>query len=278
MVDLDYKNNFNLSKKVIIVTGGAGLIGSNILKGIIDLEGIPIVFDNDQNKLKAIKKDEKLKNLKSFNIDLLNEEEIKDSVNNIVNDVGRIDCLINGAAFAMGQLKNSKNNYFEDYENYPRELWSKAINGNLDCIFLMCKIVGSVMRKQGFGRIVNIASDVGVISPDHRIYKPNPKYDYKGVDFNTPASYSVSKSGVIGLTRYLATYWASSGLNVNSVSPAGVFNNHDKKFVEQLAERIPMGRMANVEEVVSPILFLCSEASSFINGANIMIDGGRSIW
>ncbi len=278
MVDLDYKNNFNLSKKVIIVTGGAGLIGSNILKGIIDLEGIPIVFDNDQNKLKAIKKDEKFKNLKSFNIDLLNEEEIKDSVNNIVNDVGRIDCLINGAAFAMGQLKNSKNNYFEDYENYPRELWSKAINGNLDCIFLMCKIVGSVMRNQGFGRIVNIASDVGVISPDHRIYKPNTRYDYKGVDFNTPASYSVSKSGVIGLTRYLATYWANSGLNVNSVSPAGVFNNHDKKFVEQLAERIPMGRMANVEEVVSPILFLCSEASSFINGANIMIDGGRSIW
>ena len=136
---------------------------------------------------------------------------------------------------------------------------------------------GKIMKNANKGAIVNIASDVAVISPDHRIYEPDEKYDYEGVPFNTPASYSVSKAGVLALTRYLATYWALFGIRVNSISPAGVFNNQDPKFIDKLSS-IPLGRMAYPEELKGPVVFLCSEASSFITGTNIMVDGGRTIW
>ena len=116
------------------------------------------------------------------------------------------------------------------------------------------------MLKRKQGSIVNIASDVGVISPDHRIYEPNKKYKYKGVNFNTPISYSVAKAGIISLTRYLATYWALKGIRVNCISPAGVYKKHNKKFVEQLSHRIPLGRMAKPHELNGAIIYLCSNA------------------
>jgi NAD(P)-dependent dehydrogenase (short-subunit alcohol dehydrogenase family) len=134
------------------------------------------------------------------------------------------------------------------------------------------------MREQQRGAVVNIASDVAVISPDHRIYEPDERFDYEGVNFNTPLAYSVSKAGILAFTRYLATYWAKHGIRVNSVSPAGVWRGHDPKFVEQLAFRIPLGRMAFPQELMGPVVFLASDASSFITGANLMVDGGRTIW
>ena len=134
------------------------------------------------------------------------------------------------------------------------------------------------MIKRKKGSVVNIASDVGIISPDHRIYEPNKKFNYKGVNFNTPISYSVAKSGIISMTRYLATYWAKKGIRVNCVSPAGVYKKHNKKFVEQLALRIPLGRMAKSDELNGAIIYLCSNASSYVTGHNLVVDGGRTIW
>jgi NAD(P)-dependent dehydrogenase (short-subunit alcohol dehydrogenase family) len=178
----------------------------------------------------------------------------------------------------MRDLKNSKDNYFESVEDYDDSLWEKALLGNLNTTFYITQLIGKQMKKAKYGKILNIASDVGVISPDHRIYEENELYNYKGVNFNTPISYSVAKSGIISLTRYLATRWAPYNINVNSVSPAGIYNNQDKKFVEQLSSRIPLGRMARVNEIVLPSIFLCTEAANFITGANIMIDGGRTAW
>ena len=134
-------------------------------------------------------------------------------------------------------------------------------------------------KKRKKGSILNIASDYGIISPDHRIYEPNKKINYKGVNFNTPISYSVAKSGIISMTKYLATYWAKKGIRVNCVSPTGVSKQkQDKQFVKQLSERIPLGRMAKSDELNGAIIYLCSNASSYVTGHNLVVDGGRTIW
>ena len=158
------------------------------------------------------------------------------------------------------------------------KLWQKSLNANLSSAFITTKAIARHMLKRKKGSIVNIASDVGVISPDHRIYEPNKKFNYKGVNFNTTISYSVAKSGIIAMTRYLATLWAKKGIRVNCISPAGVYKKHDKKFVEQLSQRIPLGRMARPDELNGAIVYLCSNASSFVTGHNLVVDGGRTIW
>ena len=167
---------------------------------------------------------------------------------------------------------------WKKFEKYDFDLWQKSINGHLSSIFVATKSVAKYMLKRKQGSIINIASDVGIISPDHRIYEPNKKYRYKGVNFNTPISYSVAKAGIISLTRYLATYWAQKGIRVNCISPAGVYKKHNKKFVEQLSLRIPLGRMAKSGELNGAIIYLCSNASSYVTGHNLVVDGGRTIW
>jgi len=169
-------------------------------------------------------------------------------------------------------------NFFEKFEKYNFQLWQKSLEGNLSGVFVVTKSVAKHMIKRKKGSIINIASDVGVISPDHRIYEANKKFNYKGVNFNTPISYSVAKSGIISMTRYLATYWAKKGIRVNCISPAGVYKKHDKKFVEQLSQRIPLGRMAKSDELNGAIIYLCSNASSYVTGHNLVVDGGRTIW
>jgi NAD(P)-dependent dehydrogenase (short-subunit alcohol dehydrogenase family) len=236
---------------------------------------------NGDNLDKAIKLLKRLKfKVGAFELNLTNKEEIDNIINLIIKRYKRIDVLINAAAFAMNTIKASPlaRKFFDPYEDYLKELWDVSIDVNLTGTFLITQSVGRQMKKQGSGNIINIASDVAVISPDHRIYQPNPRYKYKGVKFNTPVAYSVSKAGVLALTRYLATYWAKDGIRVNSLSPAGVYKNQDPKFVEQLVERIPLGRMAFPEEMKGPIVFLASEASSFMTGGNLIIDGGRTSW
>lgn len=149
---------------------------------------------------------------------------------------------------------------------------------NLTGTFLIVQAIGRIMREQKCGFIINIASDVALISPDHRIYEPDARFDYDGVAFNTPISYSTTKAGILSFTRYLATYWAKYGIRVNAISPAGVYRNQGSKFVEQLAFRIPLGRMAFPQKLKGPIAFLASDASSFMTGANLVVDGGRTIW
>jgi len=203
---------------------------------------------------------------------------VRSVVDAIVADCGRVDILVNAAAFAMKNLQQGGAGFFAPVEEYDPALWQVSIDVNLTGTFLITQAIGTVMKRQRRGAIVNIASDVAVISPDHRIYQPDPAHDYGGVPFNTPIAYSVSKAGILAFTRYLATYWAKDGIRVNALSPAGVFRDQDPKFVEQLASRIPLGRMAFAEELKGPLAFLASDASSFMTGANLIIDGGRTIW
>ena len=280
MDDFNFHKQTSLKDKIVLITGGAGLIGSSLAKAVIELEGIPILLDKNDEGLKLLRREFIARNKKNeiYALNFLNTQAMDEVIIDIKKKYKKIDVLINGVAFAMKDLQKSSGDFFENFENYSKDLWQMAIDVNLTGTFLITQSVGKIMKKNGGGKIVNIASDVGVISPDHRIYEPNPFYDYKGVDFNTPLSYSVSKAGIISMTKYLATYWAKDGINVNSVSPAGIYNNQDEKFVEQLSYRIPLGRMAKVQEVVLPIIFLCTDASSFITGTNLMLDGGRTAW
>jgi NAD(P)-dependent dehydrogenase (short-subunit alcohol dehydrogenase family) len=161
-------------------------------------------------------------------------------------------------------------------EHFDLEDWENQIRVGLTGAFICSKVFGSGMAKSGGGVIVNIASDLSVIAPDQRLYEK------VGISSNEqpvkPVTYSVIKSGLIGLTKYLATYWHNSGVRVNALSPGGVFENQDVEFVAKLSELIPLGRMANIDEYRSAIQFLCSDASSYMTGQNLVIDGGRSIW
>ena len=271
---------FDLKKKIIVITGGAGYLGSHFSSVLSDIGALPFILDNNEKALTHLKRLFVKKKRKGyfFLTDLDNEVEVNEVVNSIIQKHKKIDCLINSAGFTGAAMKKNNSNYFEKFEKYDFNLWQNSLNGNLSSTFIVTKLVGKHMLKRKKGSIINIASDYGVIAPDHRIYEANKKFNYKGVSFNTPVSYSVAKSGIISMTKYLAAYWAKKGIRVNCISPAGIKKRHDKKFVEQLSQRIPLGRMANPTEFNGAIIYLCSNASSFVTGHNLVIDGGKTIW
>ena len=274
------KERLNLTGKNVVITGGAGFLGMHFAKGIAEMGGIPILIDleNDSVIKASLCLKEKGFDTFSYALDITSADKITEVFDVIIHKHKHLDCLINAAAFAMKNLKDGGKNFFAPYEKYELENWQKSIDVNLTGTFLITQTVGKLMKKAKKGSIINIASDVAIISPDHRIYMQDASIDYDGVDFNIPAAYSVSKAGILSLTRYLATYWSQDGIRVNSISPAGVFRNQDSKFVKVLSSRIPLGRMARPEELKGPVVFLCSEASSYITGTNIVVDGGRTIW
>ena len=274
------KNFFNLKNKIIVITGGSGFLGSEFSSTLSDVGAIPIILDKNNASLELLKKKFIKKKQRGFFflVDLNNETKVNVVINSIIKKYRKIDCLINAAGLTGEDMLKTDSNFFEKFENYDFKLWQKSLNGNLSSTFILTKSVAKHMLKRKKGSIINIASDVGIISPDHRIYEADKKINYKGVNFNTPLSYSVAKSGIISMTRYLATYWAKKGIRVNCVSPAGVYKKHNKKFVKQLSERIPLGRMAKPEELNGAIIYLCSNASSYVTGHNLVVDGGRTIW
>lgn len=275
------KDQFDLTGKIAVITGGAGFLGRHFADAVAEMGAQPILLDIDSASL-----DEACKGLvekgyiaASYPLDLTSAEAVLNTVEAIVAEYGRVDVLINSAAFAMKSFQDSKEkNFFAGFEDYDLDLWRLSLDVTVTSTYLITQAVGRVMKRQGRGSIVNIASDVAVISPDHRIYEADERFDYEGVSFNTPPSYPVAKAGILSLTRYLATYWARDGIRVNTISPAGVYRGQNAKFVEQLSYRIPLGRMAFAQELKGPIVFLASDASSFITGANLMVDGGRTIW
>lgn len=271
---------YNIKKNIIIISGGAGYLGCQFSKTISSIGGIPIILDNNEKALMSLKKYFKKKKLKGyfFLIDLNNEIEVNNIISYIYKKFKKIDSLVNTAGYTGQAMLKNNDEFFQNFEDSKFKLWEDSLSGNLTSFFLMTRAVSKLMKKKNNGTIVNIASDAGIISPDHRIYQPDKKENYKGTKFNTPLSYSVAKSGIISMTRYLATYFAKNGIRVNCISPSGVFKNHDNKFVKKLSSRIPLGRMAKLHELDGALIFLCSNASSFVTGHNLVIDGGRTIW
>ena len=274
----DTLQKFNLGGRIAIITGGAGLLGVQHAEAIAEAGGIPILWDiNKEASSKAASKIAREYNVSSSGmmVDITNHESIKQASDQVLDTVGTIDILINNAANDP-KVKSDRSIAWSRFENYTLDRWDKDIAVGLTGAFLCSQVVGSYMAKQNSGVILNIASDLSMISPDQRLYK---KVELKESDQPVkPVTYSVVKHGIIGLTRYLATYWADKNIRVNSISPGGVYTDQPDEFVKKLANLIPLGRMANLDEYKAAIIFICSDASSYMTGANLVIDGGRTCW
>jgi 2-deoxy-D-gluconate 3-dehydrogenase len=194
-----------------------------------------------------------------------------------LREFDRLDILINNAALTVRSGTHLAG-YFNPFEDYELEIWEKALKVNITGMFLCAQEVGRQMIKQNRGVIVNISSTYGVVGPDQRIYEKSLSPYSKSVRLNTPVPYSVTKGAVLALTRYLAAYWAGKNIRVNSLTPGGVFDNHDPEFVKRYSSRTMLGRMANRDEYKGAILFLVSDASSYMTGANLVVDGGWTAW
>lgn len=273
------KDQFDLSGRVCVITGGAGFLGLQFAEAVAEMGGIPVLLDMSAEAI-----DKGIKQITAewgacdgAVVDITNADNLRTVVEQVIRRHGRIDVLINNAALTKYGCDADPENFFAPFEETSREVWDQGLEVNLTGTALACQIIGPVMVAQGKGSIINIGSDVGVISPDQRIYEPD-EYGYEGQDFNTPAFYAVSKAGVIHLTKHLATIWGQKGVRVNAFSPAGVYRDHDEGFYNKLTSRIPMGRMGSVNEYKGAMVFLASDASSFMTGHNLVMDGGRTIW
>jgi NAD(P)-dependent dehydrogenase (short-subunit alcohol dehydrogenase family) len=269
-------DRFDLSGRVAIITGGAGLLGRQHAHAVADAGGIPVLLDiSDRAETAAAE----------FGgwgrrTDITSAQDLERCREEVLERYGRIDILINNAANNPKMEKTSDVN-FSRFENFPLSQWSADLCAGLTGAFLCSQVFGSEMARRGNGVIVNVASDLALIGPDQRIYRQDGVADH--LQPVKPVTYSVVKSALVGLTRYLATYWADRywadrGVRVNAISPGGVYNGQPDEFVAKLAQLIPMGRMAKIDEYQGAILFLCSDASSYMTGTNLVIDGGRTCW
>lgn len=266
---------FDLRDRVAIITGGAGLLGYHhgaILASagarvvLLDLPGA-----NPEARANQLTRECGSESL-GLASDITSESSLEKARTLILERFGRIDILINNAA--NNPKVEDGNTTWSRLENFPLDTWEADIRVGLTGAFLCSRLFGAEMAKRKSGVILNVASDLALIAPDQRIYRveglPDDQQPVK------PVTYSVVKTGLIGLTRYLATYWSSANIRVNAISPGGVFNGQSDVFLSRLKQLIPMQRMANRDEYQGAVLFLCSDASSYMTGANLVIDGGRS--
>jgi NAD(P)-dependent dehydrogenase (short-subunit alcohol dehydrogenase family) len=270
---------FRLDGRVALVTGGAGLLGRGYCQALLEAGGRVVIGDLDGPGAEALSARLSTSDSLGLRLDVTDEASVESVVTQAVERFGRLDILVNNAALTVrgGSERLRPEDYFAPFEHYPRAAWDLAISVNLTGMLLCAQAAGRQMLSQGSGVVVNIASTYGVVAPDQRLYA-GVKSPYAEASFNTPVSYAVTKTAVLGLTRYLATYWAPNNIRVNALTPHGVYDNHDETFVKNFVYRSPLGRMARNDEYRGALLFLVSDASSYMTGANLIVDGGWSAW
>jgi NAD(P)-dependent dehydrogenase (short-subunit alcohol dehydrogenase family) len=272
---------FELTGKTALITGAAGLLGMEHTTALLESGATVVLTDLGEAELQsaraALSRSFDPARIITRVMDVSQLSGIRAVAEQLWSDGIRVDILVNNAAIDpkvkgdQGVLETSR------LENFPVEQWDLQVAVGLTGAFLCCQVFGTAMAKDGEGGVIlNIASDLSVLSPDQRLYrKEGIPDDLQPVK---PVTYSVIKAGLVGLTRYLATYWAEQGVRANALSPGGVFNGQGEEFVQRLAALIPMGRMAQRDEYRAAVQFLCSDASAYMNGQNIVIDGGRTAW
>jgi len=271
-------NKFHLDNRITIITGGAGLLGVQHAEVVAEAGGIPILWDIDGEsaQIAAGEIEKKFKTTcKGMKVDITAPEDIKTNMSELISTFQRVHILINNAA-SNPKVGADKGHAWSRLESFSLETWQNDIMAGLTGAFLCSQIIGSHMVDHGGGLNLNIASDLGVIAPDQRIYRQDGLQDSQQPV--KPVTYSVVKHGIIGLTKYLSTYWAHNNIRVNSLSPGGVYTDQPEEFVSKLTNLIPMARMAQRDEYKAAVLFLVSDASSYMTGANLIIDGGRTVW
>lgn len=272
-------SKYNLEGKNALITGGAGLLGTQHGIGLVEVGAKAVLadlnFERTQELAQKLNNEFGKNSFYPLHLDVTDKSSIEKARDHLNQQNISIDILVNNAAIdpkvkeGEGLVEKSR------FENFELSNWNFQISVGLTGAFLCSQVFGEEMAKRGSGVILNISSDLSVIAPDQRIYRK------EGIEDSAqpvkPVTYSVIKSALVGMTKYLAAYWANQGIRVNAISPGGVFNNQPKEFVEKLTNLIPMERMASVDEYKSTIQYLCSEASSYMTGQNIVLDGGRSI-
>ena len=271
----NYMEKFSLNEKVAIVTGGAGILGEHFAIGLADAGANVAIVDINISKALDIAKhiNDRYENKAiAIQCDITSEKSVQTMTKQVLEEFKEINILHNNAAGKSNDLDA----FFEDYEEYSLTQWKEIMNTNLDAMFLVSKIVGKIMKnQQKGGSIVQTSSIYGIMGPDPRIYEGSY---YLGRQINSPAVYSASKAGVIGLTQYLATYWAQDRIRVNSITPGGIESGQNDIFKQKYSNRIPLGRMGKPEEMVGALIYLASDASSYVTGHNLVIDGGLNTW
>ena len=279
MTDRNLDTLFRLDGKVIIVTGATGLLGRKHAEAIAAYGGTPVLLDLNQDVLTTFANELNTKysvSATGLSVDITNEQAISNSCIEIIEQYGKIDGLVNNAANNPKVEEGNEVN-FSRLENFTLSIWHDDVAVGLTGAFLCAKHYGyQIAQNPQGGSIVNISSDLGLIAPDQRLYKKeNVNEDKQNVK---PVTYSVVKTGLIGLTRYLATYWADKNVRCNALCPGGVENGQPDDFLKEVNKRIPMGRMANSDEYQGALLWMLSDASSYLNGAIVPIEGGRTAW
>lgn len=264
---------FSLAGRIVVVTGGAGLLGTRHARAVVEAGGTAILGDVNHDRARATAA-ELGRRAEALHLDVTDEASVERALAVVLDRHGRVDALVNnaaldpkagGAAIASGRL-----------ESFTLARWHEELSVGLTGAFLCARAFGAHMAASGGGAIVNLASDLALVAPDQRLYRveglPAAEQPVK------PVTYSVLKSGLLGLTRYLATYWADRNVRVNALCPGGVANGQPEDFVSRLVDRIPLGRMAHRDEYMGALVFLCSDAASYMTGATLVVDGGRTCW
>jgi NAD(P)-dependent dehydrogenase (short-subunit alcohol dehydrogenase family) len=270
---------FSLSGKYIVITGAVGLLGAYHAEAVAAYGGTPILLDLSQEEVDnlSLKLNDTFNvNAIGFSVDITDEDMLKSVSSEIFNRFGAVHGLVNNAANNPKMESTSEMN-FSRLENFPLDQWNKDIAVGLTGSYLCTKYFGSQMsRSEVGGSIVNISSDLGIIGPDQRLYAKEHIKNYK--QDVKPVTYSIVKSGLIGLTRYTATYWAQDNVRCNAMCPGGVENGQPQDFLNKVNKKIPMNRLAKPNEYQGTLVWMLSDASSYLNGSIIAVDGGRTAW
>jgi NAD(P)-dependent dehydrogenase (short-subunit alcohol dehydrogenase family) len=255
-----YKDLFRLDGKTALVTGGAGLIGREIVKGLRDFGATVYLADVTRDKATDLIDDSTIRYLA---LDMTSAESITAAIKTMISASGRIDIMVN-SAYPRTRDWGLK------FEKIPFASWKENVDNQLGGYFCCCQAVAEQMRAQGGGTIINLGSTYGVAAPDFSVYE--------GTEMTMPAAYAAIKGGGIALTNYLSTYYAKDKVRANTVSPGGIFDNQPSAFVDNYSRKTPLGRMGSPDEIVGAVIFLASEASSYVTGQNLLVDGGWTAW
>lgn len=270
----DFKQLYDLTGKNAVVTGGVGILGEFFCRGLAEFGANVVVADKEADKCAAFAKQLSSEySVKALGVacDISSADSVKAMTKQVSEAFGSIHILHNNAASKSENLEA----FFAPFEEYSLTEWKKIMSVNIDGMFLVAQAIGGLMAKGSGGSIVQTSSIYGVVAPDPKIYEGS---HYLGRQINTPAVYAASKAAVIGLTRYLSVYWADKKIRVNTLVPGGNESGQNDTFKKKYSARVPLGRMGNPYEMVAPFLFLASDASAYMTGQSLVVDGGLTIW